>query len=77
MPGTNFIIVMQTEHASTINSLAEEGKIQPVGFVLPGGQQYMANSMWAATEWLAKNGHRCEDYKNVEFIRTHVKFYYL
>lgn len=45
-----------SEHKDTINSLAEEGKIQPVEFTAPDGMRRRANSCWAATDWLKTNG---------------------
>jgi hypothetical protein len=47
-------------HAETINSLAEQGKIKPVEFATYNSEgnlnHHVANSVWAATDWLRENG---------------------
>lgn len=43
------------KHGATINSLAEQGKINPCYFRLDG-KGYVANSIWTATEFLKAQG---------------------
>ena len=44
------------DHASTINSLAREGKIQPVEYIDHMGRTVKANSAWAMHEYMKMNG---------------------
>ena len=52
----DLILCTMANHGQTINSLAEEGKIQPVNFCVNGVWR-TANSLWAATHWLLLEKH--------------------
>lgn len=43
-------------HSATINDLAARGLIKPVEFTAPDDVRRMANSMWAASDWLKAHG---------------------
>lgn len=44
-------------HSNSINALAERGLIAPVSFTAPDGTRHVANSAWAAYDYLHANGH--------------------
>lgn len=44
-------------HGATINDLAEQGEIKPVEFTAPDGVRRIANSMWAAHDWIKSTGY--------------------
>jgi hypothetical protein len=50
------LVVTEGQHASALNTLAEEGAITPVVFTDPDGVRHEANSVWAACDWLKANG---------------------
>lgn len=45
------------QHGATINDLADRGLIQPVEFIAPDGIPRVANSMWAAHDWIKATGY--------------------
>jgi hypothetical protein len=45
------------QHGSAINELAERGVIAPIAFTAPDGIRRVANSAWAAYDWLHTAGH--------------------
>lgn len=49
------ITCQDIQHGATINDLAERGVIAPVRFTYKD-HHHTANSVWAATEWLKRNG---------------------
>ena len=61
------IVAVSGDHAATINDLAARGTIPPVSFTV-NGVRHEANSVWAATEWLKKNGH----YQNHSVVVWHL-----
>jgi hypothetical protein len=48
--------VTSSQHGATLNDLAERGVIAPVEFTAPDGVRRVANSAWAASDWLKLNG---------------------
>jgi hypothetical protein len=46
------IICESSQHSATINDLAKRGVIKLVEFTAPDGVRRIANSVWAASDWL-------------------------
>lgn len=44
-------------HGATINDLASRGVIAPIEFTAPDGVRRIANSIWAAHDWIKATGY--------------------
>lgn len=58
-------------HGATINDLAERGLIEPVEFTAPDNIRRVANSMWAASDWLKAHGFHGDSARGNKPIAYH------